>query len=97
MPVAPTKNFLRTRPGDETPIPYNLHSSAPITEQPTDLLPKSWYVIIGGPFDGVRFGNYDREIRQDVERYANYRAYGPSAGVVNEATATKKLRETREQ
>eukprot|EP00965_Chrysotila_dentata_P016588 549969-Pleurochrysis_carterae.AAC.1 len=67
MPEAPTTYFPRTRPGDETPIPYDLYSLAPITEQPTDLLPKSWYVIIGGPFEGVRFGNYDREIRQDVE------------------------------
>eukprot|EP00965_Chrysotila_dentata_P119218 3941107-Pleurochrysis_carterae.AAC.4 len=33
-------------------------------------LPKSWYVIIGGLFKGVRFGNYDREMRQDVNRYA---------------------------
>eukprot|EP00965_Chrysotila_dentata_P198478 6178811-Pleurochrysis_carterae.AAC.1 len=30
-------------------------------------MPKSWYVVIGGPFEGVRFGNYDREIRQDVD------------------------------
>eukprot|EP00965_Chrysotila_dentata_P146538 4838687-Pleurochrysis_carterae.AAC.1 len=37
----------------------------------------------------------DREIRQDVEWYANCRAYGPSTGVVDEATAAKKLRETR--
>eukprot|EP00965_Chrysotila_dentata_P182719 6033253-Pleurochrysis_carterae.AAC.2 len=61
------------------------------------MLPKPWYVIISGPFEGVRFGKYDGEIRQDVERYANCRAYGPSASVTDEATATRRLREAREQ
>eukprot|EP00965_Chrysotila_dentata_P236766 6201521-Pleurochrysis_carterae.AAC.3 len=32
-----------------------------------------------------------------VERYANCRAYGPNAGVADETTATRKLREAREQ
>eukprot|EP00965_Chrysotila_dentata_P117862 3895062-Pleurochrysis_carterae.AAC.1 len=81
MPAAPTTDFPRTYPLNETPIPYDLHAAVPFTEPPADPLPKSCYVIIGGPFEGVRFGNYDREIRQDVERYANCRAYGPSTGV----------------
>eukprot|EP00965_Chrysotila_dentata_P222518 6193020-Pleurochrysis_carterae.AAC.1 len=60
-------------------------------------VPKSWYVIIGGPFEGVRFGNYDRKIRQYVEQYVNWRAYGPGAGITDEATAISRLREAREQ
>eukprot|EP00965_Chrysotila_dentata_P106941 3533268-Pleurochrysis_carterae.AAC.1 len=52
----------------------------PIAELPQNPPAKSWYVIIGGLFEGIRFENYDREIRQDVERYANCRAYGPGAG-----------------
>eukprot|EP00965_Chrysotila_dentata_P188411 6172719-Pleurochrysis_carterae.AAC.3 len=66
-------------------------------ELPTGSLPKSWYVIIGGPFEGARFGNYDQDIRQDAERCANCLAYGPNAGVVDETTATRMLREAREQ
>eukprot|EP00965_Chrysotila_dentata_P137166 4536963-Pleurochrysis_carterae.AAC.1 len=69
-------------------------------ELQSDPLPKSWCVIIGGPFEGVRFGNLLQSrhvIRQDVERYANCRAYGLNAGVVHEMTATRKLREAREQ
>eukprot|EP00965_Chrysotila_dentata_P174841 5772206-Pleurochrysis_carterae.AAC.1 len=69
----------------------------PIAELPQNPPPKSWYVLIGGPFEGVRFGNYDREIRQDMGRYANCRAYGPGAGIFDEATATKRLRDAREQ
>eukprot|EP00965_Chrysotila_dentata_P136270 4506101-Pleurochrysis_carterae.AAC.2 len=66
-------------------------------ELPADPLQKSWYVIIGGPFEGARFGNYDHDIRQDVERCADCRAYGPSAGVLDETTATRKFRDAREQ
>eukprot|EP00965_Chrysotila_dentata_P013538 449111-Pleurochrysis_carterae.AAC.1 len=69
----------------------------PISEIAQDPLPKSWHVITGGPFEGVRFSNYERDLRQDVERYADCRAYGPAAGIFDEATATKRLREAREQ
>eukprot|EP00965_Chrysotila_dentata_P076931 2539747-Pleurochrysis_carterae.AAC.1 len=68
--------------------------NAGFTQNPA---PKSWYVVIGGPFEGVWFGNYDLEIRQDVERYAHCRAYGPSAGIFDEAPATRRLRKAREQ
>eukprot|EP00965_Chrysotila_dentata_P103512 3416929-Pleurochrysis_carterae.AAC.1 len=67
----------------------NPDAETPITELPAHPLPKSWYVILGGPFEEVRFGKYDRDIRQDVERYAKCRAYGPNAGVVDETTATR--------
>eukprot|EP00965_Chrysotila_dentata_P069651 2300495-Pleurochrysis_carterae.AAC.1 len=68
----------------------------PILEIAKNPLPKSWYVIIGGPFEGVGFGNCKRDLRQDVERYADCRAYGPGAGILDKATATKRLREERE-
>eukprot|EP00965_Chrysotila_dentata_P068339 2260059-Pleurochrysis_carterae.AAC.1 len=68
----------------------------PISEIAHNPLPKSWHVIIGGPFEGVRFSNYKRDLCQHVERYADCRAYGPGAGI-DEATATKRLREARKQ
>eukprot|EP00965_Chrysotila_dentata_P094479 3123425-Pleurochrysis_carterae.AAC.1 len=54
MPHAPTTDILRARSGDEMPTLANLDAAAPNAEIPTDPLPKSWYVIIGGPFEGVR-------------------------------------------
>eukprot|EP00965_Chrysotila_dentata_P036139 1203113-Pleurochrysis_carterae.AAC.1 len=76
---APTKDIPRTRSRDELANTTDPDAETPITKLPTDPQPKSWYVILGGPFEEVRFGNYDRDIRQDVARYANRRAYGPNA------------------
>eukprot|EP00965_Chrysotila_dentata_P071249 2354307-Pleurochrysis_carterae.AAC.1 len=75
----------------------DLDAAMPNDNTEHSAIPNSWYVIISGPLEGVRFGNYDRETRRDVERYANCRAYGPNAGVTDEATATNRLREAREQ
>eukprot|EP00965_Chrysotila_dentata_P178456 5893574-Pleurochrysis_carterae.AAC.1 len=48
----------------------DLDAAMPNDNTEHSTIPKPWYVIIGGPFEGVRFGNYDHEIRRDVERYA---------------------------
>eukprot|EP00965_Chrysotila_dentata_P240158 6203545-Pleurochrysis_carterae.AAC.2 len=69
---------------------------AEVSEQePEGPVPKPRYAVIGGPFEGVWFGSYDREIRQEVERYANCLAYGPGEGKTDEATAIRRLREAR--
>eukprot|EP00965_Chrysotila_dentata_P062975 2086214-Pleurochrysis_carterae.AAC.1 len=41
---------------------------------------KSWYTIVGGPFEGVRFANYEREIRLEVRGHSNCRVFGHEAG-----------------
>eukprot|EP00965_Chrysotila_dentata_P034408 1145505-Pleurochrysis_carterae.AAC.1 len=63
MPEAPTTNNQQA----QVPAPTNLDTTLPNAGFTQNPAPKSWYVIIGGPFEGFRFGNYDREIRQDVE------------------------------
>eukprot|EP00965_Chrysotila_dentata_P076125 2515055-Pleurochrysis_carterae.AAC.1 len=97
MPSAPTTDFGQAHSTAEVPAPPDLDTTMPIAELPQNPPPKSWFVIIGGPFEGDRFGNYDREIRQDVERYGNCRVYGRGAGIFDEATASKRLRDAREQ
>eukprot|EP00965_Chrysotila_dentata_P113795 3761440-Pleurochrysis_carterae.AAC.1 len=97
MPNAPTTDFQQAHSTAEVQAQPNLDTTMPIAELPRNPPSTSWYVIIGGPFEGVRFGNYDHEIRQDVEQYAKCRAYGPGAGILDEATATTRLREAREQ
>eukprot|EP00965_Chrysotila_dentata_P168800 5574195-Pleurochrysis_carterae.AAC.1 len=55
-------------------------------------LPKSWYTIVGGPFEEVRFANYERGIRSEVQGHANCWLYGHEAGMTDEASASRLLR-----
>eukprot|EP00965_Chrysotila_dentata_P237206 6201748-Pleurochrysis_carterae.AAC.1 len=52
-----------------------------------DKFPRKWYVIAGGPFEGIHYGSYELEISEEVEGYEGCRVYGPKRGVVDEASA----------
>eukprot|EP00965_Chrysotila_dentata_P112944 3731386-Pleurochrysis_carterae.AAC.1 len=72
--------------------------TAPLGDRTNDApLPKSWYTIVGGAFEGVRFANYERVIRSEVQGHANCRVYGIEAGVTDEASASRLLRAVRKQ
>eukprot|EP00965_Chrysotila_dentata_P119656 3956207-Pleurochrysis_carterae.AAC.1 len=59
-------------------------------------MPKSWYTIVGGYFEGVRFANYS-VINAEISAYPNCRIFGAEAGVADEASASQLLREVRKQ
>eukprot|EP00965_Chrysotila_dentata_P061987 2053896-Pleurochrysis_carterae.AAC.1 len=96
-PITGATAPARTRSRDEIAPMANLDSAVPNSDATNVPLPESWYAIVGGPFEGVRLGNYDNEIRREVEGYPNCRAYSFNAGVTDEATATRLLRQVREQ
>eukprot|EP00965_Chrysotila_dentata_P097502 3222120-Pleurochrysis_carterae.AAC.1 len=48
MPNAPTTDFQQA----QVPSPPNPDTTLPIAEFPQNPAPKSWYVIIGGSFEG---------------------------------------------
>eukprot|EP00965_Chrysotila_dentata_P037015 1231786-Pleurochrysis_carterae.AAC.4 len=51
----------RARSGGEFASLPNLGAHAPNSDAPHAPFPKSWYTIIGGYFEGVRFANYKYE------------------------------------
>eukprot|EP00965_Chrysotila_dentata_P195576 6177063-Pleurochrysis_carterae.AAC.1 len=75
----------------------NFETSPQIAPSPNAPLPKSWYTIVSGPFKGVRFANYEREIRLEVQGHSNCHVFGHEAGVIDENSASRPLRKVRKQ
>eukprot|EP00965_Chrysotila_dentata_P050401 1670358-Pleurochrysis_carterae.AAC.1 len=67
MACAQTADFQQAHSPAEVPALPNLDTTMPIAELSQNPPTISWYVIIDGPCEGVRFENYVRKIRQDVE------------------------------
>eukprot|EP00965_Chrysotila_dentata_P178464 5893940-Pleurochrysis_carterae.AAC.1 len=75
-----TTDFERALSNLEIEPLENFGTSPQIAPSPNAPLPKSWYTIVGGPFKGVRFANYEREIRLEVQGHSNCRVFGHEAG-----------------
>eukprot|EP00965_Chrysotila_dentata_P090130 2974841-Pleurochrysis_carterae.AAC.1 len=75
----------------------DLDAAMPNDNTEHSAIPKSWYVIIGGPFKGVRFGNYMTARFAATWSGTQIAGLTVPALVTDEATATNRLREAREQ
>eukprot|EP00965_Chrysotila_dentata_P027237 904871-Pleurochrysis_carterae.AAC.2 len=77
-PTASTEHTTvsaRARKSGEIAFLPNLGAHAPNSGTSHVPLPKSWYTIIGGHFEGVRFANHD-VISKEIRGYPNCRILG---------------------
>lgn len=58
---------------------------------------KHWYVIFGGPNEGIVYGEYDLDVRHLVEGFSGCVAYGPRHGLHSLGTAQAALQAHRER
>eukprot|EP00965_Chrysotila_dentata_P183499 6059263-Pleurochrysis_carterae.AAC.1 len=92
-----TTDFERALSNIEIEPLENFETSPQIAPSPNAPLPKLCYTIVGGPFEGVRFAHYEREMRLEVQGHSNCRVFGHEAGVTDEASSSRLLREVRKQ
>ena len=58
---------------------------------------KHWYVVFGGPNEGIHYGEYDFDVRHLVEGFPGCTAYGPRHGLHSQATAEAALQAHKER
>eukprot|EP00965_Chrysotila_dentata_P221764 6192567-Pleurochrysis_carterae.AAC.1 len=81
---------------DQKAYGATLRGELPYAELSPTPMPKSWYTIVGGHFEGVRFASYS-VISAEISAYPSCRIFGTEAGVTDEASAYQLLRDVRKQ